>query len=218
MKLEVNVRKKQVFLFLGLFLIVAGLVVVFAVTPNPGHDANTIGPGTFSGDANSLWAFPGKVGIGISSPTEKLDVAGNVKGQGICIGADCRTSWPGTSAASIKTGGITLETHIVLYPVNLPFTPDRVLIIADRGPDGCQGMLPASLREFKSAGFLGADQKYLWPHLSGSSFVPCRTQPNPNIDDSIIVKIEANKITFSRNYILTGGNTQSVVSYIAFKD
>jgi len=37
------------------------------------------------------------LGIGTTNPSQKLDVAGYVKGQtGICIGSDCRTSWPGT--------------------------------------------------------------------------------------------------------------------------
>ncbi len=36
----------------------------------------------------------GKVGIGIESPSEKLDVVGAIKGTTLCIGTDCKTSWP----------------------------------------------------------------------------------------------------------------------------
>jgi len=37
----------------------------------------------------------GNVGIGITAPTQKLDVNGYVKGRsGLCIGNDCKTSWP----------------------------------------------------------------------------------------------------------------------------
>ena len=37
----------------------------------------------------------GSLGIGANPPSEKLDVAGYVKGQtGLCIGSDCRTAWP----------------------------------------------------------------------------------------------------------------------------
>ena len=47
------------------------------------------------GAAIGLIVDKGDVGIGTPSPTQKLDVAGYVKGQtGLCIGNDCRTSWP----------------------------------------------------------------------------------------------------------------------------
>lgn len=36
-----------------------------------------------------------KVGIGTNAPTQKLDVEGYIRGStGLCIGNDCRTSWP----------------------------------------------------------------------------------------------------------------------------
>jgi hypothetical protein len=36
----------------------------------------------------------GNIGIGKSNPSEKLDVNGKIKGTELCIGADCRSSWP----------------------------------------------------------------------------------------------------------------------------
>ncbi|MDP2665523.1 MAG: hypothetical protein Q8P23_02685, partial [bacterium] len=36
----------------------------------------------------------GTVGVGVVSPSQKLDVNGYVKGTGFCIGASCITSWP----------------------------------------------------------------------------------------------------------------------------
>ncbi|MFG1481685.1 tail fiber domain-containing protein [Halobacteriovorax sp. HFRX-2_2] len=52
----------------------------------------------------------GRVGVGVLVPTQKLDVAGYVKGTGLCIGADCRTSWPTGNAGTVTsvTGGAGL--------------------------------------------------------------------------------------------------------------
>jgi len=53
----------------------------------------------------------GNVGIGTTSPSQKLDVNGYVKGTGICIGGDCRTSWPtGTVSGSGTSGYIAKWT------------------------------------------------------------------------------------------------------------
>ena len=47
----------------------------------------------------------GNVGIGTVNPSQKLDVAGYVKGTGLCIGNDCRTSWPsGFDCVELKSG------------------------------------------------------------------------------------------------------------------
>ena len=48
--------------------------------------------GLLRGYSNAI--FDGNVGIGTVNPSQKLDVAGYVKGTGLCIGNDCRTSWP----------------------------------------------------------------------------------------------------------------------------
>jgi len=45
--------------------------------------------------------FAGNVGIGTATPSQKLDVAGYVKGQtGLCIGNDCRDKWPGAGTGT----------------------------------------------------------------------------------------------------------------------
>ncbi|POB12988.1 hypothetical protein C0Z22_14035 [Halobacteriovorax sp. DA5] len=52
----------------------------------------------------------GNVGIGIDTPTEKLDVAGKVKATELCIAADCRAAWPTGNAGTVTavTGGTGL--------------------------------------------------------------------------------------------------------------
>ena len=78
MKIEVTIGKRAVF-FLGLLFVVVGAFFVYAVTPNPGHAANTIGSGqsaapqtygqssTFGGVANDIFYFPGKVSTGVNA-------------------------------------------------------------------------------------------------------------------------------------------------------
>ncbi len=46
----------------------------------------------------------GNVGIGTMNPGYKLDVVGDVKGSRLCIGTDCRSSWP--SDGSTATAGV----------------------------------------------------------------------------------------------------------------
>jgi hypothetical protein len=43
----------------------------------------------------TLQSNGGSVGIGTATPGAKLDVAGDVKGNRLCIGGDCRGNWPG---------------------------------------------------------------------------------------------------------------------------
>ena len=51
----------------------------------------------------------GNVGIGTTSPGEKLEVSGNIKGTQLCIGADCRAAWPsGGTVTQVDAGtGLT---------------------------------------------------------------------------------------------------------------
>ncbi|MBI4698070.1 MAG: hypothetical protein HY758_03965 [Nitrospirae bacterium] len=46
----------------------------------------------------------GNVGIGTITPGQRLDVAGNIKGNALCIGTDCRSSWPVSQNGSGNVG------------------------------------------------------------------------------------------------------------------
>ncbi|MBI4121072.1 MAG: hypothetical protein HY457_02365 [Parcubacteria group bacterium] len=51
----------------------------------------------------------GKVGVGVipSGSTQKIEAAGYVKGTGLCIGSDCRTSWPSSGVGSESDPTVT---------------------------------------------------------------------------------------------------------------
>lgn len=57
----------------------------------------------------------GNVGVGTTSPTQEFEVVGTIKADEICIGADCRTSWPsgggggGGAVESVLVGGLPLS-------------------------------------------------------------------------------------------------------------
>ena len=59
----------------------------------------------------------GNVGIGTSSPSVKLDVVGDVKGTRLCIGNDCKNSWP--SGGSVSGVNLNVETINDIYGKNL---------------------------------------------------------------------------------------------------
>ena len=59
-------------------------------------DAGGSGSGTGWADNGTsviLTTETDSVGIGISTPSEKLEVDGYIKGTGLCIGSDCKTDW-----------------------------------------------------------------------------------------------------------------------------
>ena len=60
---------------------------------------------TLSGSGYNVDYFPanllvsGKIGVGTTGPTQPIDVVGNVKATGFCIGADCKTSWASVASS-----------------------------------------------------------------------------------------------------------------------
>lgn len=84
-----------ILIILGLFL--GFLDIVSNLTERLGFDQ-------LKAQLTPLAIFDGNVGIGVSSPTQKLDVAGFVKArQGLCIGEDCRTGWPSGGSTTIAS-------------------------------------------------------------------------------------------------------------------
>jgi hypothetical protein len=122
MKIEVNLKKKYTFLVIGVILILAGIVYVIAAVPNPGHSTGEIEPGLFNA---GNWRFDGKLGINkAAAQAWDLDVAGDtvfrgkvrgekeVRGESLCIGNDCISSWSSSGdnptcnkLASVSNGG-----------------------------------------------------------------------------------------------------------------
>lgn len=52
----------------------------------------------------------GNVGVGVTAPSQALDVGGYVRGgTGLCIGDDCRTSWPAGGGGVTSASGTNLK-------------------------------------------------------------------------------------------------------------
>ncbi len=72
-----NSRKIAIILFTSLAVILS--IFAYAQTAGVSHPASEITAGIFGGDANSIYGFSGKVGIGIAAPGQKLSVGGIVE-------------------------------------------------------------------------------------------------------------------------------------------
>jgi hypothetical protein len=52
MEIVINIEKKHAFIILGGLLLLAIVGIVYAITPDPGHDITDFGPGTIDRDVN----------------------------------------------------------------------------------------------------------------------------------------------------------------------
>lgn len=85
---------------------------------------------------NGLIVQNGNVGIGVLSPTQKVDVDGYVKGTGLCIGSDCKTAWPATPPTP-ETDTLA-SCGVSLWDINSTYSgwsPYKYVL--------CQGYLPS---------------------------------------------------------------------------
>ena len=63
-----------------------------------GSGTSTTSGGFWQNNGTSIYYNDGNVGVGTSAPTQKIEVAGNVKASGVCIGNDCKSAWPTTTS------------------------------------------------------------------------------------------------------------------------
>lgn len=66
--------------------------------------------GTLIDQVLTLHRATGNVGIGVTSPTQRLEVNGNIKATQLCLGADCRGTWPSGGTVTSVTAGTGLVT------------------------------------------------------------------------------------------------------------
>jgi hypothetical protein len=127
----------------------------------------------------------GKTGIGTDAPTQAVDVVGNVKADGLCIGTDCRNAWPsggggsaltGVTAGQGLTGGGT--TGNVTLDVNTSVIQSRVsgncaagTAIQTVNGDGTVGCAIVGGGGLTGAGQIGFLPKYTSPNTVADSQV-----------------------------------------------
>lgn len=104
------------------------------LTTGSSGGSTTTGGNYWQNNGTNIYYNNGNVGVGTSTPTTKMEVMGNVKATGVCIGDDCKTSWPAAASASTDT----LQT------------------VTDRGSTTNKSISPASL-------CLSGDCRATWP-------------------------------------------------------
>jgi hypothetical protein len=90
-RVNVNIEKKHFFILLSAIIILAGIFAVNA------YNLSGIGgtPGNMGHSVDEMdW---GKQIQG------NINISGNISSAGVCIGGDCKNSWPTTSSTGITT-------------------------------------------------------------------------------------------------------------------
>ena len=97
MKVVINIEKRHVYLISSLLVLFAGM---FAVNAFGGTEPSVMGHSEGELDLGPITLSGDNVGIGVASPTQKLDVSGNIKSSNSIMapkycdqnGANCKTT------------------------------------------------------------------------------------------------------------------------------
>lgn len=154
MKLEVDVNKRTfLVIFLGIMLSIGGVFVIAQSAPNPGHGASSVSAGTFSGSGD--WRFNGKLGIN-KAPVSGVDLdvngkinsGGDVSGNRLCIGNDCRSSWPsggGSSGSCTQIGQLTASGALTMdVPASCVGKPCNLVLTVSSSDGGAPSAMAMS--------------------------------------------------------------------------
>src|SRR3989344_617815 len=125
--LNINIEKKHFYFIITLFAVLFVVGVSAYNNPNVfGHNANETAPGTFYGDVNSLFVFPGNLKINNSvNITRDITLGGNITftnkakitsqnnltidapnvniTRNLTLGNVSRDSWPGTTVIAVHS-------------------------------------------------------------------------------------------------------------------
>jgi len=117
----------------------------------------------------------GNVGIGTTNPNQKLNVVGNIKGNQLCIGNDCRTSW---SSLSLSFGSWQDKSFNKSYRAE----KDEFVVIAVFATGGsrrCSYSIYSPiniLRQFTNAAHDGVQASLMSPVRKGDTWIAKKTR------------------------------------------